>query len=269
MGNGLRLRVTRTKTGNHEIKPYAKKQNPMKALQKYYLIQLAFLPFAGNLFAQTPPTLGNYPDTMVLVSANTTVTPDTGATGATSINVATDSDFKGVLVAHPTTGAVRITNPHPAGTYVVTVKAFNSGGTTSRTFTLTVVGGIVCDGTLQFTNGADVSTGTEPVSVAIGDFNNDGNQDFASANASADAVAIRLGDGLGGFSGTSTVSVGDSPRIAAIGDFNNDGKQDFATANFFANTVSIRLGDGLGGFSGTTEVSVGAAPIQPGDRRFQ
>ena len=83
----------------------------MKALQKYYLIQLAFLPLAHNLFAQTPPTLGNYPDTMVVVSANTTVTPDAAATGATSINVATDSDFKGVLVAHPTTGVVRITNP--------------------------------------------------------------------------------------------------------------------------------------------------------------
>lgn len=243
------------------MKSYLRNKIPMKALKKFYLIQLAFLLLASNLFAQTPPTLGNYPDTMAVVSANTIVTPDTSATGATSINVAAESDFKGVLIAHPTTGVVRITNPHPAGTYTVTVEAFNSGGTTSRTFTLTVVSGIACSGTVQFTNGADVSTGTEPVSVGIGDFNNDGKQDFASANASADAVAIRLGDGLGGFSGSSTVSVGDSPRIAAIGDFNNDGNQDFATANAFGNTVSIRLGDGLGGFSGTTELSVGAGPI--------
>ena len=50
----------------------------------------------------------------MLVSASTTVTPDAAATGATSINVAAGSDFKGVLVAHPTTGAVRITNPNPA-----------------------------------------------------------------------------------------------------------------------------------------------------------
>ena len=47
----------------------------MNALRKYYLIQLAFIPLAHNLFAQAPPTLGNYPDTTVVVSANTTVTP--------------------------------------------------------------------------------------------------------------------------------------------------------------------------------------------------
>ena len=31
------------------------------------------------------PTLGNYPNTMVVVGANTTVTPDAAPTGATSI----------------------------------------------------------------------------------------------------------------------------------------------------------------------------------------
>ena len=66
--------------------------------------------------------------------------------------------------------------------------------------------------------------------MAIGDFNNDGNQDLASANASADFVAIRLGDGLGGFAGTTIISVGDRSRFVVIGDFNNDGNQDFATA---------------------------------------
>ncbi|MCA1602827.1 MAG: hypothetical protein LC776_14740 [Acidobacteria bacterium] len=74
------------------------------------------------------PTLGNYPNTMVVVGANTTVTPDAAPTGATSINVATDSNFKGTFVANPITGVVRVTNAHPAGSYTVTVKAFDAGG---------------------------------------------------------------------------------------------------------------------------------------------
>ncbi|MGZ5436785.1 MAG: beta strand repeat-containing protein, partial [Pyrinomonadaceae bacterium] len=106
----------------------------------------------------------------------------------------------------------------------------------------------------------EVSVGTQPTSVAIGDFNNDGKQDIAAANSGSDAVSIRLGDGLGGFSGTTEVSVGTYARSVAIGDFNNDGKQDFAAATAFGASVSIRLGDGSGGFSGTTNVSVGSNP---------
>ena len=207
------------------------------------------------------PTLGNYPNTTVAVGSDTTVIPDAAPTGATSINVSTDSDFKGVLVANPTTGVVRITNAHPAGIYLVTVKAFKDGGMSARTFTLTVISGTVCNGTVQYTNAADVGAGANPRSVAIGDFNNDGNQDVATANFGANTVSIRLGNGSGGFSGTNTVNITNGPQSIAIGDFNNDGNQDFATANTFSNTVSTRLGDGLGNFSGTTDVSVGTNPI--------
>ena len=180
---------------------------------------------------------------MIVLGANTTVTPNVVPTGATSINVFTNSNFKGTFVANPTTGVVRVTDAHPAGTYLVTVKPFNASGMTSETFTLTVVSGTVCNGTIQFTNAAsNVIAGSPPESVAIGDFNNDGNQDFATANLFTNNVSIRLGDGLGGFSGTTNVSVGASPNSVAIGDFNNDGTQDFVTANSSANTPSIRLG---------------------------
>lgn len=87
---------------------------------------------------------------MVAVGSNAIVTPDVAPTGATSINASTDSDFKGVLTADPITGVVRITNVHPAGSYTITVKAFNGGGMTSTTFTLTVISGTLCNGTVQF-----------------------------------------------------------------------------------------------------------------------
>jgi hypothetical protein len=107
----------------------------------------------------------------------------------------------------------------------------------------------------------NVAVGSNPQSVAVGDFNGDGNQDIATANFNSSSVSIRLGDGQGGFSGVYVRLLSDQyPRSVAIGDFNGDGKQDIATANEGSNSVSIRLGDGLGGFSGTTEITVGIAP---------
>jgi FG-GAP-like repeat len=207
--------------------------------------------------------LGNYPDTSVPLSGDTTVTPDAAPTNTTSINVSTNSNFNGTFAASPTTGVVRVTDAHPAGSYTVTVTAFGPGGTTTKTFTLTVTS-TPCGAnrTAGFTNAADLPIG--PGSMAIGDFNGDGKQDLAlGLTNNAPIVSIQLGDGLGGFSFSSDVIVGSTshsgPTSVAIGDFNGDGKQDLAAATS-TNTVSIRLGDGLGGFSGSTEVSVGFTP---------
>ncbi|MGB4990441.1 MAG: FG-GAP-like repeat-containing protein [Pyrinomonadaceae bacterium] len=120
------------------------------------------------------------------------------------------------------------------------------------------------DGAGGFTSPADPQVGVAqgPESVAIGDFNNDGNQDFATANRSNNSVSVGLGDGTGRFLTLVQVTVASGPRSVAIGDFNNDGNQDFATANSNANNVSIRLGDGEGGFTSPTvpEVLVGINP---------
>ncbi len=43
------------------------------------------------------PVVGNYPNTTMQLSANTTVTPDAAPTGASYVNVATSTDFKGKL----------------------------------------------------------------------------------------------------------------------------------------------------------------------------
>src|SRR5436190_9369741 len=208
--------------------------------------------------------LGNYPDASVLLSGNTTVTPDVAPTNTTSISVSTSTNFKGAFTANPTTGVVTVTDAHPAGAYMVTVMAFGSGGPTTKTFTLTVTS-TPCgpNFTPGFINAADVNTGPEPISVAIGDFNRDGKQDLAIANFSTNpgTVSIRLGDGLGGFSSAPDVDVDLSPNSIAIGDFNGDGRQDLAVASYSTpGTVSIRLGDDLGGFIGSTNVSVGSLP---------
>ena len=237
---------------------------PQNYSRKFWILLAITTVFILKTSAQTP-TLGTYPNATAAVGANTTVTPAGAPTGVTRINVSANTNFKGTFIASPATGVVRVTDAHPAGSYLVTIKAFdNVDNSTIRTFTLTVTNGTMCNAavqfTNQFTNNADIPTGVAPRSIAIGDFNNDGIQDIATANSFAQSVSIRFGDGFGHFSGTTNVSVGSNPYSIAIGDFNNDGNQDFATANRDTNTVSIRLGNGAGGFSGTTEISVGNRP---------
>src|SRR5438874_9098088 len=88
--------------------------------------------------ADSITALGNYPNTSVPLSGDTTVTPDAAPTNTTSINISTNSNFNGTFAASPTTGVVTVTDAHPAGTYTLTVTAFGPGGTTTKSFTLTV-----------------------------------------------------------------------------------------------------------------------------------
>ena len=52
---------------------------------------------------------------------------------------------------------------------------------------------------------------TDPVSVAVGDFNGDGKQDLAVANYGSNNVSILLGDGAGNFSAPTNFAVGANP----------------------------------------------------------
>ena len=214
--------------------------------------------------AEAPtPMLGNYADTSVNLSGNATIGPSTAPDNTTSITVSTNTNFKGVLIASPTTGVVRVTDAHPVGIYHVTLTAFGPGGTATKSFNLTVPSN-PCGTVSGFDNVASVSVGSNPRSIAIGDFNGDGNQDFAVpiwSFGTGTTVSIRLGNGSGGFFSASNVNVGSAPISVAIGDFNGDGHQDLAVANDNSGTVSIRLGNGSGGFSGTTNVTVGSHPL--------
>src|ERR1041384_1604031 len=212
------------------------------------------------------PTLGNYPDKIVPVPSASAIVPGAAPTNTTSVNVSTTSTFTGILSASATTGVVMVTNAQPAGTYTVTVKAFNSAGvTTTKTFTLTVTNSMHCD-FLSFSgaSGSPFAAGTEPESVAVSDFNGDGKQDLAVANTASNNVMVLLGNGTGGFSAASgsPFAVDTHPNSVAVGDFNGDGNQDFATANVFANNITVLLGNGAGGFSEAigSPFAIGASP---------
>lgn len=110
------------------------------------------------------------------------------------------------------------------------------------------------DGLGGFVERPDIvlSSAAGPSSVAVGDFNRDGNQDIVVANWRAQTVSIYLGNGLGYFHlGSDTSTPGHGPWSIVTGDFNNDGKLDIATESF------ICLGDGFGHLPERLNVSMG------------
>jgi hypothetical protein len=116
------------------------------------------------------------------------------------------------------------------------------------------------NGTFVDTPAVNFGAGDEPISVAVGDFNNDTILDLAVANQNSDNVSILLGNGNGTFVDTPAVNfgVGDEPISVAVGDFNNDTILDLAVANQVSDNVSILLGNGNGTLFVTPAVNFGA-----------
>ncbi len=201
------------------------------------------------------PTLGNYPNTTIISGGNTTVTPAAAPVNATSVTAALSTNFKGTLTINPTTGVVSITNANVAGLYSVTVAAVNgSGGTATKTFVLTVANPANCSPAgfgFSQPSGSPIGVGTDPESIAVGDFNNDGIQDLVLANDGSNNVTVLLGVGGGSFTqaNSSPISIGTDANSVAVGDFNSDGQQDIAVANSVSSNVAILLGNGSGSFS--------------------
>jgi hypothetical protein len=114
------------------------------------------------------------------------------------------------------------------------------------------------DGTGNFTRAPSHPTRIAPVSVAVGDFNGDGNLDLAVANARSDTISIFLGDRTGNFTLTSSPATGSGPDSLAVGDFNGDGNPDLVVVNVVGDTISILLGDGTGNFSLASSLETGS-----------
>ena len=105
-----------------------------------------------------------------------------------------------------------------------------------------------------------VGVGNGPRSIALVDFNNDGNLDIATANDSSNAsVSVLLSNGDGSFD-TFNIGVGRRSYSIAVGDFNGDGNLDIATVHSRSDEVSLLLGSEDGNFSSSSFGGLGLNP---------
>src|SRR5207302_5536960 len=122
------------------------------------------------------------------------------------------------------------------------------------------------DGTFQ--PARTFAAGTDPYSVAVGDFNGDGKPDLVVANSANNTwpssgqlpgnLSVLLGNGDGTFRAAQTFTTGTTPEYVAVGDFNGDGKADLAVANYRSHNLSVLLGNGDGTFRAVQTFTTGS-----------
>ena len=177
------------------------------------------------------------PDLVVTNNQSNTVSVllDTTAPGATTPSFATKVDF--ATGATPSFVAIGDLNGDGMPDVVV-ADAILGAGTISVLFNTTAPGAT----TPTFASKVDIATGSEPVSLALGDLNGDGRLDVAVANEGSSTVSVLINTTSPGASTPSfatKVDLATSTRFVAFGDLNGDGVPDLAVANASSNTVSV------------------------------
>ncbi len=106
-----------------------------------------------------------------------------------------------------------------------------------------------------------------PVGIAVGDFNEDGNEDLAvveNFGTGDGLIAIFLGDGKGGFKLSASYPIGPQSASVALADFNGDGHLDAAVTDqgFGApGDVIVFFGDGHGKLAKAAKFKMPEQPV--------
>jgi hypothetical protein len=166
-------------------------------------------------------------------------------------------------------GSFQVAQTYAVPAYSVAVGDFNGDGILDFAISNDIhpngtVGILLGNGDGSFHADQSYATGSNPASIALGDFNGDGHPDLA-VGCEEGTLSVLLGNGDGTFQDAQGYDGGRSRGGAysvAVADFNGDGSPDLAIANhFFGGTVSVLLGKSDGTFKDAQSYLVGAGPF--------
>jgi hypothetical protein len=118
------------------------------------------------------------------------------------------------------------------------------------------LGVLISNGDGTFQSAVQYTTGLEPVSLTIGDFNGDAKPDVATSNSRSNTISILLNNGNGTFQTHVDYATGLFPSNIISGDFNGDGKLDLVIQT--QTGISVHLGNGEGTFQPHLDYTVTA-----------
>jgi hypothetical protein len=117
-------------------------------------------------------------------------------------------------------------------------------------------------GGFSFVSSLTLTAGTSPSAIAIGDLDNDDEQDLVVVGEGLSRLGVFLGNGDGTFApplGLPTVA-GTNPTAVALGTLDGDAHLDVVVANAGSDDVTVLLGDGDGTFTSAPTVTAGSEP---------
>lgn len=102
--------------------------------------------------------------------------------------------------------------------------------------------------------------GAGSVALTSADFDDDGDNDVATANEDDDTVSVLFNSGTGALTLDTTYPVGEQPWEIIAADLNDDGYPDLAVGNATSSDISILLNDGDGTFAAELVEPTGFTP---------
>jgi hypothetical protein len=225
--------------------------------QDIHLLGSAQLTIAGTAVLRFIPGSGSHTYKAVFVG---TTLAASSASGASSVTVTGTGLTTTTIASSGSAGNYTLTGTLmafgiPAPTGQISFENQTDGNKVAATAVLD--GATLASGFAAIQN---FGTGTDPYSIAVADFNDDGIPDLAVVNALDNTVSVLLGHGDGTFAAAKNYSTGNSPYSVAVGDFNGDGVPDLVVANHGDGTVSVLLGNGDGTFTTEPTIAGGTNP---------
>ncbi|HYR66206.1 MAG TPA: VCBS repeat-containing protein, partial [Reyranella sp.] len=151
--------------------------------------------------------------------------------------------------------AVRNFTIAPLSPYIIEGRSDNSFATATS---LSTTPSSVPDG--SFAVYFSRAVGSNPYSIAQGDFNADGHLDLAVVNYNSANVSLLRGNGDGTFQAPVNIATPNNPIDVVAVDLNADGKIDLITSNQGSNSISVFKGIGDGTFAARVDYGVGSSP---------